>query len=782
MNTRCLFMLLLLAGSFSILRAQNVSLVGHINYQSLHDAILNDCWGYVDEVGNEYALVGTTKGTSVVNLTDPANPVEIAWFPGTESIWRDLQVWDDYAYITTEAEDGLLIIDLSPLPASTTLPSAIYMGEAGSPWQSAHDLFIDASGYAYICGANRGNGGLIILDVHTNPMAPVEVGEFDNWYCHDAFAQGNLLYGAHIADGFLSIIDITDRSNPVLINTKQTPNSFTHNIWVTSDDQYAVTTDEVPGAYLALYDVSDPMSIQETDRIQSSPGLEIIPHNAFIKNDSLIISSYYTDGITIHDMSRPHNLVQVGGYDTHPAQTSTFDGSWGVYPFLPSGLLLASDRSEGLFVLEPTYIKPGYYEGLVRNASTLDPLEGVKVSIGSNPQIDFSDVAGEWAVGTATSGTQVVTFYKVAYYPQTINIDFSAGQLILDTIDLVPIPPFSLTVIVEEQGTSNPLIGADVRISRPEMDVEDQTNGFGERQFQLYYSGMTTVTVGKWGYRTSCSDLTIDGTTGTLTVQLEKGYYDDFSFDFGWVATDDDAESGLWERGIPEGSNSLNTPYEDVIYDCGAYAYVTGNGRNISEDFDDVDKGRVTLYSPQFNLSGEADTYIHYSRWFYCFSGPEAPDDTLEIYLAAGFERVLIDKALPDMTNYATWFSRGIRVSDYMTPQDNMQLVVTVADENPRVNITEAGLDRFFISNQNEVGIEEDQNENQQEVVVYPNPVRNQLYLVGVENGEAILVSDPTGKTVMQTTVQSGSVDCSQLVSGVYFLQTVNEVVRFVKQ
>ncbi|MCF8220989.1 MAG: hypothetical protein K9I97_05845, partial [Cryomorphaceae bacterium] len=42
----------------------NVDSLSHISYQQLHGANLNDVWGYEDEFGNEYAIVGTSKGTS----------------------------------------------------------------------------------------------------------------------------------------------------------------------------------------------------------------------------------------------------------------------------------------------------------------------------------------------------------------------------------------------------------------------------------------------------------------------------------------------------------------------------------------------------------------------------------------------------------------------------------------------------------------------------------------------------------------------------------------------
>jgi len=127
---------------FSLAYGQfSIDSLSHIDYQALHGANLNDVWGYTDEFGNEYAIVGTSKGTSIVNITNGAQPQEVFWMAGTESIWRDPCVFGDYAYVTTEAEDGLLIIDLSPLPQSTNLPTAIYTGPASNPWQSAHTCF-----------------------------------------------------------------------------------------------------------------------------------------------------------------------------------------------------------------------------------------------------------------------------------------------------------------------------------------------------------------------------------------------------------------------------------------------------------------------------------------------------------------------------------------------------------------------------------------------------------------------------------------------------------------
>ncbi|MEY3126580.1 MAG: hypothetical protein RL273_720, partial [Bacteroidota bacterium] len=420
----------------------NVDSLSHINYQQLHDANLNDVWGYVDEFGNEYALVGTSKGTSIVDVTVPTNPVEVFWLPGSTSIWRDPSSHGDYAYVSTEAEDGLLIIDLSPLPQATNLTTTLYTGPANNPWQSAHTCFVDENGYAYVFGANRGNGGVIILDVFTNPMAPIEVGVFDNWYCHDGYVRNDTMYLANIYAGFFSLVDVSDKANPILLGTKTTPNSFTHNSWPSDNGQYVFTTDEISGAFLAAYDISDPTNIVEVDRIQNSPGSGIIPHNTHVMGDYLI-TSYYSDGIVIHDITYPYNMIKVAEYDTYEGQTISYDGCWGVYPFLPSGNTLAADITNGLFILGPTYQKAAYLEGIVRDQQTNQPLDNVTVKIFQNDQTDYTNSIGFYATGIFSPGIYNVTYEKVGYFPKTESVTLIQGQIAIQNTELIPIPPYN---------------------------------------------------------------------------------------------------------------------------------------------------------------------------------------------------------------------------------------------------------------------------------------------------------------------------------------------------
>lgn len=740
--------------------------LSHIDYQALHQANLNDVWGYVDEFGNEYAIVGTSKGTSIVNVTNPTNPIEVFWYPGTESIWRDPCVYGNYAYVTTEAEDGLLIIDLSPLPSSNVLPTTIYTGPLGNAWQSAHTCFIDENGYAYIFGSNRGNGGAIILDVHTNPMNPIEVGTFDNWYVHDGFVRNDTMYLAHIGDGFFSLVDCFDKANPVLLGTKTTPNNFTHNIWPNSSGQFVYTTDEISGAYIAAYDISDPLNIVEVDRIQNSPSQGVPPHNTHVRGNYLV-TSYYSDGVVIHDITHPYNMIRIASYDTYPSQTTGYDGCWGVYPFLPSGTILASDITQGLFILGPTYAQAAYLEGVVTDAATGLPLNNVKVKIEAHDQADFSSNSGFYATGINQFGNFTVSYSKVGYFPQTQIVLLSQGVITNQNIQLVPIPPYTLTVNVVEAGTANPISNAQILFDGSLIEHNGLTNAIGQEVMTLYYQEVYDISVGKWGYKTNCWSQQIDQATGTLTVELEKGYYDDFTFDFGWNISGN-AVTGAWQRGDPTTTNGGSAPGIDADFDCGVTAYVTGNDPAMNADVDDVDGGETVLISPVFDLTTYSDPHVNFARWFFCLHG-NPPDDTLKIFISNGINTVLMDQTGSVEADFYKWIFKSIRVLDFIPVTSSMQITVRVSDLDPNVNITEAGFDYFSITNASVLSSEE---HLPIEVNIFPNPVHEILFVKGLDFGETYKLISTSGEVLIKGQIQmeTEEIDMQGLDSGLYFL------------
>lgn len=765
--------ILLLLPLLSVSQVELDSL-GHLDINTLHNCHLNDIWGY-EIGGNEYALVGTTDGTSVVDITNPANPTEVYWEPGINSIWRDIKTWGTHAYVTTEALGGLTIIDLSPLPASSALSSNVYFGPAGNEWQSSHNIYIDENGYAYIFGANRGNRGVIILDVFTDPMNPVEVGVFDDWYVHDGYVRGDTMYLAHINDGFFSMVDVSDKANPVLMGIKTTPSTFSHNIWPSDDGQYAYTTDEVSAAYLGAYDVSDPTNIIEVDRVQSSPGAGVIPHNTHFKNDFLI-TSYYSDGVVVHDVTHPYNMIEVGYYDTYPTQTTSYDGCWGVYPFLPSGNIIASDQEQGLFVLGSNYTQAAYLEGIVTDASTLTALDQVEVTITGNDQVEYTSSVGFYATGNALAGTYDVTYFKVGYYPQTIPVTIATGVITVQDVALQPIPTFSLSVNVFDAVTSDPLDNADIRLSASLIEHEGATNALGQEQFALYYEEVYGVVVGKWGYRSDCFDFNIDQTTGSIDVYLTPGFYDDFSFDFGWTISGT-AQTGQWERGVPFGNDNNSAPGLDIDHDCGNMCYVSQINTSLSPNDGDIDGGPISLISPIMDLTGITEPYVHYERWFYNNFGPGNVDDTLYVMLSNGTDNVLIDKVGQDIPNFGKWVSKTIRLSDYITITPFMQFSYVTGDLFDG-NITEAGLDHFFILDESELAID---GVKVEPLSVYPNPFTNAINIGGVEQNEMYSILDMNGRVVSQGGYQ-GAIDLSHLNAGLYLLKIADKTLKIVKR
>ena len=776
------FLVLLFFVFSSNLSAQvRIDSISHLNYQILHNTQLNDIWGYTDETGKEYALVGARKGTSVVDISTPTNPVEIFWEPGLESVWRDLKTWGDYAYITTEAANGLLILDLTSLPSATGISASYYTGVTGQNWQSAHNLYIDENGYAYIFGANRGNGGVIILDVHTDPLNPIEVGTFDNWYCHDGYVRDNIMYLSHISDGFLSLVDVSDKSNPVLLGTKNTPSNFTHNSWPDDTGNRVYTTDEVSGGYLTAYDVSDPENIQELDRIQSSPGVGIVPHNTHFLND-YILTSYYGDGVTIHDVSNSEIMVEVGSYDTYPGQPTTTTGCWGVYPYLSSGLILATDIDYGLFILQPTYVRGSFLTGTVTDAATNQPLSNVEVKFESHNQTELTASNGGYKTGIDRVGNVEITFSKVAYYPQTVTVNLAASQTVIQHIELVPIPPFTVQIDVLDSETNAPIFDASILLNGDLISHQENTNGVGEAIFTLFYQEEYFLTVGKWGYNSDCQNIVLNETSGTITLFLEKGYYDDFTFDFGWTTTaESTVTSGQWVREVPYVVSSDSRPSTDAPYDCGGFAFLTGNGMLSNLNDDDVTGGRVTLYSPIFDLTEYETPHIHYYRWFYNFHGPILPfDDTLEIFLSNGVETVLIDSQHSDPEMFFKWIQKVIDVNAVITPTESMQLIITVADEEPRGNITEAGFDFFFVSEINQLEIEENILENQ--VQVFPNPATSQWHIHANKSANWNL-TDNSGRVIQAIGIQNNefSVQADSFPVGIYFLTSELGTFRLMK-
>jgi choice-of-anchor B domain-containing protein len=349
---------------------------------------INDVWGWTDsETGREYAIVGRTDGVSFVDMTDAANPKYLGDLPKTEgsrnSIWRDMKVYKDHAYVVADAADqhGLQVLDLRQFRTLgetpvTFEPTFTYDGIA-----SAHNIVInEQTGFAYSVGSSSGGetcgGGLHMISLE-NPSEPTFAGCFadpttgrrQTGYSHDAQC---VVYngpdaehrGKEICLGSnetaLNIADVTDKENPVTISTISYPNvAYTHQGWLTEDHSFFYQGDEgdepqgtVAGTRTLVWDLTDlddPVLFKEYFATTTDTD-----HNLYVRGN-IMYQSNYGAGLRVLDVSDPGNPVEIGFFDTTPHGGM---GSWSNFPYFQSGLVIATSGSEGLFILKST-ARPG---------------------------------------------------------------------------------------------------------------------------------------------------------------------------------------------------------------------------------------------------------------------------------------------------------------------------------------------------------------------------------------------------------------------------------------
>ncbi len=743
----------------------NMQELGYLDLVSIHNSDLSDIWGWSN--GNqEYAIVGVNNGTSVVDVTNPANPTEVFYEPGMNSIWRDIKTYNGYAYVTTEAQNGLLIIDLNSLPGNSNLNTSYYTGPNSNQWESAHNLYIDENGICYIFGANRGNGGCIMLDLNTNPMNPSEVGEIDDWYVHDGVARGDTLYLAHITDGFMTMWDISSIGSPVMLGQQTTPGNFSHNLWMSDDGNYIYTTDEITNGYIGEYDITDPNNMTELDRIQSSPGMDVIPHNVHFIDD-YIVSSYYRDGVVIHDVSNKGNMVEVGNFDTAPNLSGDgFNGCWGVYPWLPSGNIIASDIEKGLYVLGVSYQRGCFLEGEVTDLSNSSPINGASVEILGTSVVDQSSIIGEYATGYATAGTYDVVYSHPQYISDTLIGVFLANGLVnVQDVQLVPLQGFSLTVLTENL-LLNEIAGVAVVIENDDFTFTGQTDVNGELVFNNFYPGSYNVYAGKWGFVEYCSNLElIDGSSLTYVVQLEEGYVDLFNLDLGWSVSGN-APDGVWERANPVGTNyqgDLCNP-EDDSQDCGDKAYVTGNaGTNAGSD--DVDQASTTITSPVISLNSglNVNWFVQMELWWFNSGGNSAPNDSLRVQLSDGNNVSTVLEYYSDASGMQ-WVPVNAQIDGSLFDISNLKVSVSTADwQSSGGHLVEAGVDNFRITN-NTIAL----NNDAFYISVFPNPSNGVFYFNSNRDLDSYKLYDLSGKLLQSAVFSTNSIQINE--KGVYVL------------
>ena len=349
-----------------------VDLLAFIPNSTFGAGAANDIWGWTDpQTANEYAIIGLNNGTAFVDVSDPENPVYLGKLPTHtfSSSWRDIKVYDDHAFIVSEASGhGVQVFDLTLLrqvinPPNTFLETAHYAGV-----NDVHNIAINEdSGYAYTVGNNGGGqtcaGGLHMIDIST-PTAPTFAGCYSgDGYTHDAQCVNyNGPDAQHVGkeicfnsnEDTVTIVDVSDKSNPVQLSRTGYPNAaYVHQGWLTDDQATFYQNDELDSGptRTLVWDVTDlDNPVVATQYMAATTSRD---HNLYTVGD-LVYEANYTTGLRVLDITDRVNPVEVAFFDTYtPNNGTSFSGAWSNYPYFDSGIVVVSSIGEGLFVLRP---------------------------------------------------------------------------------------------------------------------------------------------------------------------------------------------------------------------------------------------------------------------------------------------------------------------------------------------------------------------------------------------------------------------------------------------
>ena len=324
----------------------------------------NDVWAYVSPAGREYAIVGLERGTAFVDVTDPVDPRVVKVVRGPESVWRDIAVFDEFAYVVNETGGGIQVLDLRRIDRGRVRKRRSVQQDG---LRTAHNISINPdSGYAYLSGSNLADGGLVAVDL-ANPLRPVlEPVTWPFVYVHDMLVvtfKKRLRAGREIAFAFagedgLQILDVTDKGNIFKVSEVRYPGlTYCHSGWLHKKLRFLFVNDE-------LDERSNP-DVETTTtyilRIQNlelprfsrawSNGSTAIDHNSMVRRNFLFQSNY-SSGLRVINVKRPRFPREVAFFDTRPEDDQPiFAGAWGVHAALPSGTVLITDIQLGLFAL-----------------------------------------------------------------------------------------------------------------------------------------------------------------------------------------------------------------------------------------------------------------------------------------------------------------------------------------------------------------------------------------------------------------------------------------------
>ena len=507
-----LALLLIAAPAAAQIPTRNMVVLSHVDEYHTPVGVIpyaySACWGYAHPDGREYAVIGTSGGTAIYNITNPRAPYRVAFIPGPNSIWREMKQYRTWLYIVTEGTWGSLrgmqVVRMTdpehPVLASTYL---------APNYVAAHTVSVDTTrALLYLNGTRSSAGndvypwqGMQIFSL-AQPESPLFLSAWPNSgpyysyeYVHDSVPVGNRVYASSIFTGTQRVIDVTDPSHPVQTTSWTYPGAYyTHNAWPDSSGHTLYVTDEQNGQTLRVFDISNLSQPNLVSGWSANP--KAIVHNAVVHGKELFLANY-TEGVRVLDLTDPLHPAEFAWADTYTGPSGGFSGTWGVCPSLPSGTIIASDMQSGLWLFKVRRNSYGRVHVQVVDAATQEPLAGVRVR--ATPLGDSLVTGGDGIVQFAPPfGIQQITADRFGWSTAIKSTTVINGGLTSVTLalDLKPVTTYSGTLHDRTSGV--PLADGELIIESTPLQVRSDASGW--YQFNAVPEDEYIVSVHRPGY------------------------------------------------------------------------------------------------------------------------------------------------------------------------------------------------------------------------------------------------------------------------------------------
>jgi hypothetical protein len=474
------------------------------------------------EISGDYAYVGATHNFTVIDISDPTNPIQVdnedSWFA------EGIAITGDYAYVPREG-NGFNVFDISdPTNVSQLTYFSRYYEDGPITW---NDVAL-AGEYVYLCSHDTLMDVLDIMDM----FDPVLVASLDT----PGKAWETAIAGdyAFVADGNSNELQVIDISDPTSSFIETSFDSLTNEpLGIDIEGNYVYLA--MGSAGLRTIDISDP----------TQPWLGDIYNTIGRSNDVDVEGNYayvadHNFGVQVINVSDPRNITFAGSYNTPGlAYALVVDGDY----------LLVADGSAGLRMIDiTTPASPSEIGSYNTSGDAIGiAVDGDNVYLaGGSAGLQVIDVTNPTAPSLIGSyDTDGVAYDVVVYGNYAYMADYSDGVYVFDVSD--PTDP----VLAWQYDTSGNAFSAIVEGDY--LFVSDDTEGLKvlkifERRLDLN--------------RNIGQSLALNQTTKTIaSVRLNATQTDTIR----WEVSADNG--GNWQDISPDWTwNLISNPGSDLIW------------------------------------------------------------------------------------------------------------------------------------------------------------------------------------------------------------------------